>query len=223
MQVLHVNRAEPRTVVINGKDVPTGIDKEPVAGPIQVNQLGLEGDGQADPTVHGGPFQAVYAYPVEHYAYWENELAATSYPPGTFGENLTLEGLMETDVCIGDIIQIGKLVLQVTSPRIPCFKLGNKLHKPDILKQFLQSGRSGFYFRVVEEGPVTSGTPVEIISRDPRKVSVRALLGMYRLGEGTRESIEKALEIDALSPLVRKDLEARLPRMIPTQAADPTR
>ena len=220
MQVLHVNRAEPRTVIINGKDVSTGIDKEPVAGPVQVRQLGLEGDGQADLTVHGGPFQAVYAYPVEHYAYWENELGAAPYPPGTFGENLTLEGLMETDVCIGDVIRTGKLVLQVTSPRIPCFKLGNKLNKPDMLKPFLQSGRSGFYFRVVEEAPVTAGTPLEIISHDPRKVSVRALLGMYRLGEGTRESIETALEIDALSPLVRKDLEARLLRMPPTQAAD---
>lgn len=213
MQVLHVNRTEPRTVVINGKDVPTGIDKEPVSGPVHVKHLGLEGDGQADLSVHGGPFQAVYAYPVEHYAYWENELGAAPYSPGTFGENLTLEGLMETDVCIGDVIRVGELVLQVTSPRIPCFKLGNKLKKPDILKRFLESGRSGFYFRVVKEGPVTAGTPVEIISREVRNVSVRALLGMYRLGEGTRESIEMALEIDALPPLVRKDLESRLSRL----------
>lgn len=210
MQVLHVNRAEPRIVVINDKDVLTGIYKEPVVGAVPVHKLGMEGDGQADLTVHGGPFQALYAYPVEHYAYWENELGAEPFPPGTFGENLTLEGLLETDVCIGDVHRIGSLVVQVTSPRIPCFKFGNKVNKPDILKPFLQSGRSGFYLRVVEEGTVAAGTAVEIVSRDPRKVTVRALLGMFRLGEGTRSAIEEALEIDALSPLVRKDLETRL-------------
>lgn len=213
MQVLHVNRAEPRTVVINGKDVLTGIYKEPVSGPVQVHKLGLEGDGQADLTVHGGPFQAVYAYPVEHYAYWENELGAAPFSPGTFGENLTLEGLLETDVYIGDVHRIGSLVLQVTSPRIPCFKFGNKVNKPDILKPFLQSGRSGFYYRVVEEGPVSAGASVDVVSRDPRQITVRALLGIFRLGEGTRESAEQALEIDALSPTIRKDLEARLEKM----------
>ena len=210
MQVLHVNRAEPRTVVINGKDVLTGIYKEPVSGPVQVHKLGLEGDGQADLTVHGGPYQAVYAYPVEHYAYWENELGAAPFLPGTFGENLTLKGLLETSVYIGDMHQLGSLVLQVTSPRIPCFKFGNKVNKPDILKPFLQSGRSGFYCRVVEEGPVSAGALVDVVSKDPRQITVRALLGMYRLGEGTRESAEQALEIDALSPIIRKDLETRL-------------
>jgi MOSC domain-containing protein YiiM len=213
MQVLHVNRAQPRTVVINGKDVLTGIYKEPVSGPVHVHKLGLEGDGQADLTVHGGPYQAVYAYPVEHYAYWENELGAAPFSPGTFGENLTLEGLLESSVCIGDVHRIGSLVLQVTSPRIPCFKFGNKVNKPDILKPFLQSGRSGFYYRVVEEGSVSAGAALEIVSRDPGEVTVRALLGMFRLGEGTRESVEQALEIDALSPVIRKDLEARLEKM----------
>lgn len=100
MQVLHVNRAEPRTVRINGKEALTGIYKEPVTGPVLVHKLGLEGDGQADLTVHGGPFQAVYAYPAEHYAYWENELESAPFPPGTFGENLTLEGLLETDTSV---------------------------------------------------------------------------------------------------------------------------
>ena len=201
------------TLVIHGKDVPTGIDKEPVDGPVHVHPLGLEGDGQADLAVHGGPYQAVYAYPVEHYAFWENELGSAPYAPGTFGENLTIKGLLETDVCIGDVLRIGGLLLQVTCPRIPCFKLGNKLHRPGILKPFLQSGRSGFYFRVLKEGSVSAGTPVEIVERDPRKVTVRALLGMHRLGEGTRESIEEVMEIDALPPLVRKDLAARLEKM----------
>ncbi len=213
MQVLHVNRSLPRIVGINGNDVLTGIYKEPVAGPVRVHTLGLEGDGQADLTVHGGEHQAVYAYPVEHYAHWESELGAPPFAPGTFGENLTVSGLLETDVCIGDIHRIGELVLQVTSARIPCFKFGHKLGRPDILKPFLQSGRSGFYFRVLNEGTVTAGATVDVIARDPRKVTVRELLGMHRLGEGDRTSLERALEIGALSPNVRRGLETRLGKM----------
>lgn len=213
MKVLHVNRAEPKTVLINGKDVLTGIYKEPVQGPVWVHKLGMVGDGQADLTVHGGPFQALYAYPVEHYAHWENELGVESFPPGTFGENLTLEGLLETNVCIGDEFRIGTLVVQVTSPRIPCFKFGDKVSKPDILKPFLQSGYSGFYLRIIDEGTVSAGAEIEVLSRDSRRVTVRTLLGQFRLGEGTRKEIERVLEIDALSPIVRKDLMKRLEKM----------
>lgn len=213
MQVLHVNRTLPRTVVIHGKEVTTGIYKERVDGPVHVHKLGLDGDGQADLTVHGGEHQAVYAYPVEHYPHWEKELDLPPLPPGTFGENLTTSGLLEAEVCIGDVHRIGDLVLQVTSARIPCFKLGHKLDRPDVLKPFLQSGRSGFYFRVLEEGSVSADSRVEILSRDPRKVTVRDLLGMHRLGEGDRRSLGRALEIEALAPLVRRDLEARLAKM----------
>ena len=213
MQVLHVNRALPRTIHLEGRKVLTGIYKEPVSGPVPVHQLGLEGDGQADHRYHGGEHQAVYAYPAEHYVFWENELAVPSLPPGTFGENLTVNGLLETDVCVGDIHRMGKLVVQVTSTRLPCFKLGHKLQRPDILKPFLHSGRSGYYLRVLEEGSVAAGSAVEIIAREPSRISVRALLGMQRLGEGTRESIEALLKIEALAPLARQDLEARLDRM----------
>lgn len=213
MQILHVSRTLPRTLPINGKPVSTGIYKQAVTGSVHVHKLGLAGDGQADLTVHGGIHQAVYAYPSEHYSYWENYLGALPLPPGTFGENLTTSGLLETDVCIGDVYQTGDLVLQVTSPRIPCFKLGHKLSRPDILKVFLRSGRCGFYFKVLAEGSVSRGARVEVISKDPGRVSVRELLGLYRLGEGNRESIAKALEVEALGPLVRKDLEARLAKV----------
>jgi len=213
MKVLHVSRAEPRTVVINGKDVLTGIYKEPVAGAVTVHKLGMVGDGQADLSVHGGPYQALYAYPVEHYAYWEKELGVESLPPGTFGENLTLEGLLETGVCIGDVYRMGSLVVQVTSPRVPCFKFGHKLNRPDILKPFLQSGRSGFYLRVVEEGSISAGTSIDMVSRDPRQLTVRDLLGIYRLGEDTPKLINLALEIDALPPIVGRELETRLKKM----------
>ncbi|MES2923581.1 MAG: MOSC domain-containing protein [Verrucomicrobiota bacterium] len=210
MRVLHVNRSLPTIVEINGKPVATGIYKQPVSGPVAVHPLGLEGDGQADLTVHRGEHQAVYAYPVEHYAAWEAELAAGPYPPGTFGENLTTSGLLEADVCIGDIHRIGTLVLQVTSARIPCFKLGHKLGRPDILKRFLHSRRSGFYYKVCEPGIIEAGAGLDIITRDSRQVSVSDLLGMHRLGEGDPALLRRVLEIEALSPSVRRDLEARL-------------
>ncbi|MEO5913750.1 MAG: MOSC domain-containing protein [Luteolibacter sp.] len=210
MQVLHVNRSQPRTVVINGKEIYTGIYKEPVTGPVRVNKLTLEDDVQIDRRYHGGEYQAVYAYPMEHYAHWEKALGVPSFPPGMFGENLTTQGLLETEVFIGDILRAGGVVMQVTSARIPCSKLGHKLNKPAILKSFLQSGFSGFYLRVVEEGTISAGTEVEIIERDPLKVSVRDLLGMQRLGEGNRASLEKVMEIEALAPLARKDLVAIL-------------
>jgi MOSC domain-containing protein YiiM len=210
MKVLSVNRALPRTVVVNGREVPTGIYKEPVSGSIPVGRLGLDGDGQADHSVHGGPYQAVYAYPVEHYDHWQKELGGAALDPGAFGENLTVSGLLETEVCIGDVHRMGELVLQVTCERIPCFKLGNKLNRPDILKPFLHSGRSGFYYRVITEGEISPGTPIEVLERDARRVTVRALLGMHRLGEGSAEDLHRALEIEALSPLVRREFLAKL-------------
>jgi len=213
MKILSVNRTLPQNLEINGKLVPTGIYKEPVDTPVQVRALGLDGDGQADLSVHGGPYQAVYAYPVEHYAHWEHELGRDTLPPGTFGENLTVSGLLETEVCIGDIHRIGDVILQVTCERIPCFKLGHKLHRPDILKPFLQSGRSGFYYRVLQEGPIATGQDIEVSERDSRGVTVRALLGMHRMNEGTKETISQALEVEALSPAVRRELEARLEKL----------
>ncbi|MES2476944.1 MAG: MOSC domain-containing protein [Verrucomicrobiota bacterium] len=213
MKVLSVNRSLPRTLLINGKEVSTGIYKEPQQGHGKVGKLGLEGDGQADLTVHGGLWQALYAYPIEHYPRWENEVGRSGLPPGTFGENLTLEGLIETEVCIGDIHRMGELLLEVTSPRIPCFKLGHKLGKPDILKSFLQSGCSGFYYRVLEGGSISADTVIEVVSRDAEKLTVRELLGLYRLGEGGVEDLRRALQVAAISPLVRHELAARLAKL----------
>ena len=213
MKVLSVNRSLPRTLTINGQEVSTGIYKQPTQDPVQVGKLGLDGDGQADLTVHGGFWQALYAYPIEHYPRWETALGNSGFPAGTFGENLTVEDLVETDVCIGDLHRIGEILLEVTSPRIPCFKLGHKLGKPDILKAFLQSGCSGFYYRVLEEGRLATGTAVEVVSHDPGKLTVRELLGLYRLGEGKADDLRRALRVNAISPLVRKDLEARLAKI----------
>lgn len=213
MKVLHINQGKPKTIVINGKEVSTGIYKEPVTMPINVHPLGLEGDGQADLTVHGGIYQALYAYSVEHYTAWQSELAVDPLPPGTFGENLTVSGLLETDVCIGDVHRIGQIIVQVTSPRIPCFKLGHKLSRPDILKPFLQSGRSGYYLRVLQTGTISADCEIEIIQRHPSNITVRQLLGMHRLGEGDRTALETAIAIEALAPIVRAELVSKLAKI----------
>lgn len=210
MKVLSVNRSLVRTVAVNGRDVPTGIYKEPVESPVQVHSLGLDEDGQADLKVHGGPYQAVYAYPAEHYDHWKRELGREHLEPGTFGENLTVCGLSEKEVCVGDVHRVGGVVLQVTCERIPCFKLGHKLGRPDILKPFLRSGFSGFYYRVIEQGKVAAGDAIEVLERNAEAVTVRALLGMHRLNEGTPDDLRRALRIEALSPLIRSEFEERL-------------
>ncbi|QIF04048.1 MOSC domain-containing protein [Roseimicrobium sp. ORNL1] len=210
MQILSVNIAMPRVIEINGKAVPTGIYKEPVTGPVEVRKLGLSGDGQADLTVHGGEHQAVYAYPIEHYAHWATFLGAASLEHGTFGENLTTSGLIETEVCIGDVHRMSNVLLQVTCERLPCFKFAHKVSRPDILKPFLQSGHSGFYYKVLQEGTITAGDSIEVVEKEPQCISVRALLGVHRLNEDDIETMEKLLKVEALAPGVRKDIEKRL-------------
>ncbi len=210
MKLLSVNVALPREVEINGNPVATGIYKDPVSGPVWLGRLQLAGDGQADLTVHGGEFQAAYSYPVEHYAHWAQVMGRESFPHGMFGENFTISGLLEDAVCIGDIWRIGEARVQVTMPRLPCFKFGHKIGRPAILKEFLHSGHSGFYHRVLTEGSVKAGDEIELLERDPRGITVRRMLGMQKLGEGDAASVRQALEIDCLPPSLRRDLEARL-------------
>ncbi len=188
----------------------TGIDKQPAVGQIWLGRLGLVGDGQADHTVHGGEHQAVYSYPIEHYMHWQSVLQAEELPFGTFGENFTVSGWLEEEVCVGDIWQVGGARIQVTMPRLPCFKFGHKVGKTDILKEFLHSGRSGFYHRVLTEGMVETGHKIELVQRDPTEITVRMALGMQKLGEGDAMALRRALEIKSLAPLLRRDLEARL-------------
>jgi len=157
MKVISVNVGLPRTVHWKGKAVSTGIFKAPVSDRIRLRTLNFDGDRQADLSVHGGPDKAVYAYPAEHYAYWHGELPAMTLPWGMFGENLTTEGLQEDDTLqIGDRFRVGSAEVVVTQPRLPCFKLGLKFGRDDIVKRFLASGRTGFYFKVVAEGEVAA-------------------------------------------------------------------
>jgi MOSC domain-containing protein YiiM len=210
MKLLSVCVALPRVVEINGRRVSTAIDKLPVGGRVWLGKLGLAGDGQADHKVHGGVHQAAYSYPVEHYAHWQAVLGVEALPHGTFGENFTTSGLLEDDVCVGDILRIGGAVVQVTLPRLPCFKFAHKIGRPDVLKAFLHSGRSGFYHRVLTEGEVGAGDAIERLERDPAGITIRAVLGLQKLGEGDAALLHRALAIQSLAPLLRRDLEKRL-------------
>ena len=198
MKIVSVNVGMPREVVWKNRKVHTAIYKEPVDGPVTISQLNLAGDQQADLTVHGGPEKAVYAYPAEHYEYWRQELPGVSFPWGKFGENLTTEGLSEDTLCIGDRLRIGSAVLMVTQPRLPCYKLALRFERDDMIRRFLKSGRSGFYFAVIEPGEVSTGSKVEILNRDPNRVTVADIGRLF--GGQTRDPdlLQRATNVGAL-------------------------
>jgi MOSC domain-containing protein YiiM len=198
MKIVSVNVGMPRELAWKGMPVWTGIFKEPVEGPVMISKLNLAGDEQADLTVHGGAEKAVYAYPADHYEYWRNELPDVSFSWGKFGENLTTDGLREDTLCIGDRLRIGSAVLMVTQPRMPCYKLALRFDRDDMIKRFLMSGRSGFYFSVIEPGEVSVGSKVEILSGDPNRVTV-ADIGRLYLGQ-TRDLglLQRATNVSAL-------------------------
>jgi MOSC domain-containing protein YiiM len=160
IRAIHVGR--PAELQYNKRRVLSAINKQPVTGPVMVRRLNVEGDEQADLKVHGGANKAVYCYPSEHYAAWAKELGRT-LEFGFFGENLTVSGLLEESVCIGDVLSVGGAVLQVTQPRMPCFKLGAKFGDQRFVGIFLKSGRSGFYCRVLQEGLIESGEPIAVV------------------------------------------------------------
>lgn len=213
MQLISVNTAMPALVEINGNQVNTGIYKTPQTGRVWLSNTNLDGDGQADLTVHGGEFQAVYSYPVEHYAYWQKVLGKSSLPYGTFGENFTVSGLLEDEVYVGDVFSVGSAVIQATMPRIPCFKFGHKIGKPDILPMFLNSGRSGFYHKVIVEGEVGAGDTMLRVDRPAHSISIRMALGLQKLEEGNAQMLEYALRIEQLPPLLRHTYQQRLQHM----------
>jgi MOSC domain-containing protein YiiM len=206
LKVVSVNVGQPRPILLRGRVVLTGIYKVPVPGRIPVRRHNLDGDAQADLRVHGGEFKAVYAYPFEHYAYWEAVLERPIQTPGMFGENLTVTGLLEDAVFVGDVFRVGSAMLQVTQPRIPCSKLAAKFKRPQFIKEFLRSGRSGFYLRVLEEGEVETNNSIERIRRDANHVTVRQLLGLTDLGEVDKEVATRALGIDSLPSNSRESI-----------------
>lgn len=198
MKLISVNVALPRAVLWQDSPVVTGIFKDPVDGPVMLRMLNLDGDRQADLSVHGGANKAVYAYPAEHYDYWRRKLPGMELPWGMFGENFTTEGLTEEETNIGDQFEIGDATVMVTEPRMPCYKLGIKFGHSDILKKFLASRLTGFYFAVIKEGIVQAGDPIKLISQDVHGVTVADITRIYAFEKDDTETVRRGLEVDAL-------------------------
>jgi MOSC domain-containing protein YiiM len=214
MRLVSVNVSLPRVVAASNGPVETGIFKTEVEGRVMLRKLNLDGDRQADLRFHGGEHKAVYAYPVEHYARWKTELGRETMHSGQFGENFTVEGMLERDVCIGDTFRIGGAMVQITQPRVPCFKLGIKMGDPTFVKRFLRSRRSGFYLRVLEEGEVGAGDAIERVRKDPVRLSVHDIHALHFAdGDGIDiDGIRRALSIPALSSEWRAELEDLMAR-----------
>jgi MOSC domain-containing protein YiiM len=198
MKLLSVNVGLPREIEWKGKVVRTSIFKAPVPGRVQVRRLNLDGDQQSDLAVHGGIDKAVYAYPSEHYAFWRRELPGVELPWGIFGENLTTEGLLEETLNVGDRLQVGSSEFVVTQPRMPCFKLGIRFNRPDMVKRFLQSGRSGFYFAVLKEGEVATGDTIKLLKQDEHGVTVADIVNLYRNDANNQDTLRRVSELPSL-------------------------
>jgi MOSC domain-containing protein YiiM len=199
MKILSVNVGLPRDVLFRGEVITTGIFKEPVQGRVRLLKLNLDGDKQADLTVHGGPDKAIYAYPSEHYEYWRHQFPSTTLSYGMFGENLTTEGLMEDMVNIGDQFQIGNSAKVIaTQPRMPCYKLGVKFGRMDIIKRFLASGRPGIYFKVLREGEIGAADEIQLISKEKNNVTVKDIVRLYVDDRKDIGTMQRAVRIEAL-------------------------
>lgn len=210
--VVSVNVGLPRTVAWHGEAVPTGIFKAPVTGPVRVAFLNFEGDRQADLTVHGGKDKAVYAYPSEHYPYWRDVFPRREIEWGAFGENLTTAGLDEEMIAVGDRLRIGNAIFEVTQPRIPCFKLALRFDDQSMVKRFLQSRRTGFYLRVIEEGELEAGDPVDRIANGSISIG-DVLRAAYDTPEDV-DLIRLAAGAEALPAQWRAEFHQRLDRAV---------
>lgn len=197
-KLISVNVGLPREVNWKGKTVTTGIFKEPVDGPVMLRTLNLDGDRQADLSVHGGISKAAYAYPAEHYEFWKEELPEMQLPYGMFGENLSTEGLLEDRVNVGDRFRVGEAELMVTEPRMPCYKLGIKFGRADILRKFLASRRTGFYFAVLKEGNVKAGDAIELLSQDASDIAVTDITRLYAFEKDNLEMLQRVVKLAAL-------------------------
>ena len=213
MRLISVNIGLPRVVNWQGKTVTTAIFKEPVHSPLMLNTLNLDGDRQADLSVHGGPDKAVYVYPVEHYEYWQGELQDIDLLAGVFGENFTTEGLIEERVLIGDRFRIGEAELIVTQPRLPCYKLGVRFNRADMVKKFLASRRTGFYFSVLREGMVEAGNRIELIGREERTVSVADITRIYAIERDDLRTMQRALEAEALPESWKEYIQKQIDKL----------
>jgi MOSC domain-containing protein YiiM len=198
MKLLSVNVGLPREIDVNGKTVRTSIWKNPVQGRIHVSMLNVDGDQQSDLTVHGGVDKAVYLYPSEHYAYWRAQLSDIELPWGVFGENFSAEGILEDEIRIGDRLRIGSAEFIVTQPRMPCYKLGIRFNRRDMIKRFLESKRTGLYLRVLREGEVAADDAIDFVHKQERGVTITDIVSLYSTDAYNQELLRRAIDLPAL-------------------------
>jgi MOSC domain-containing protein YiiM len=217
MNLVSVNIGMPREVSWHGRIVTTGIFKGPVRGRVALRKLNLDGDRQADLTVHGGEHKAVYCYPLAHYDYWKKELPGQELPMGMFGENFTVndggKGLLEESVHLGDRFSVGTAEVAVTQPRLPCYKLGVRFGSDDMVKRFLASGRTGFYLAVVREGEVGAGDELKLMAREPNAIAVSEITRLYvakRYSEAETAAVRRALQLPELPESWKEYFRERL-------------
>jgi len=216
MKIVSLNTGLPRDVLWHGSTVSTGIFKDPVGRRLALRKLNLDGDGQADLTVHGGEYKAVYCYPLEHYGFWKTELPGRELPMGIFGENFTLLGSSEDSVHLGDRFSVGSAEVVVTQPRLPCYKLGIRFGSDDMVKRFFVSGRSGFYLAVVREGEVGVGDEMTLLGREADLVPVSEIVRLYaakRYDSAEVASVQRALRVAALPESWKEYFRERLVRI----------
>jgi MOSC domain-containing protein YiiM len=212
LKLVSLNVARPRLVVYQGKTINTGIFKEPVSGPVQLRTLNLDGDRQADLSVHGGPYKAVYGYPSEHYPFWRQELPTIDFPWGMFGENFTTSGLAEDELHVGDRFQIGAAIVMVRQPRVPCYKLAAKFQRDDMLDRFLRSGRSGFYFSVEQEGSVAADDDFQLLKRNENGITIAEMNRLFVREKYNQQLLRKAIDTAAVPDSWRDYFSERLHR-----------
>jgi MOSC domain-containing protein YiiM/ferredoxin-NADP reductase len=209
-RLLSVNVGLPRDVEWKGRTVRTGIWKEPVPGRCRVGRLNLEGDGQGDLAGHGGEQRAVFVYQIESYRHWQEELKRTDFVHGQFGENFTIEGLADDAVSIGDRFEIGSALFEVTQPRVTCYRVGIRTNEPRMPALLTSSGRPGFYFRVLREGEVGAGDEITKVGEEAERMTVAEINALLYSPDHSRDRLERALRIEALSPGWRASFEALL-------------
>jgi MOSC domain-containing protein YiiM len=216
MRIVSLNVGLPREVTSHGINVTTGIFKEAVEGRLALRKLNLDGDRQADLIVHGGEHKAVYCYPLEHYDYWKKELPGRKLPMASFGENFTTNGLFEDSTHLGDRFSVGSAELVVSQPRLPCYKLGVRFNSDDMVRRFLASKRTGFYFAVTREGEVGAGDEIKLMARDPNAVPVSEITRLYiakmYIGADVN-SLQRALRVAALPESWKGYFRERLQKM----------